>query len=584
MKTIKLILTILAMAAVASCDFLEPESDNSRGQDVMDDPAYFCGPLNAAYDALPSMFNLNMDAMTDNAVVRNYSGNYYRAGIGNMSPNFNPLDCWNSCYSNIRLLNMFLNRMVLNDEHSYKTPIRFFAINNETDLENNLKMFWRLKGEAYALRAWYYFELLRNFAGEGADGQMLGVPLVGNKVLDQSQDLNIPRASLADCIKAIVDDCDSAVVVGKLPDLYLGTKDVVYNQSLSPHISGAAAKAIKAKALLLYASPAYNKSGETSRWEAAAKAAAAAVNAAGGIKTKFFSMDEYYFSNINNTSITQNNVIFKGKWVIGNSSLESDNYPSAIYGSAALNVSQNLVDAFTDAEGYPVSESSVYDSAKPFANRDARLDMYVGYDGGKIGTYTIDISEKGAEHYNPLNAASRSGYYLKKALRCNQVVCGPSNKKKGTPRACILIGLPELYLMYAEAANEAWGVNADPEGYGFTAQAALSRILLKDNKKGDLYLKNVIGADQDKFREYTRLQRRVELCFEGHYYYDLRRWYAGSDEWKSKLNVAVYGIISEGGAYKTIEMEKRVFKAAYPPIPYAEVYNAGLVQNKGWNL
>ena len=78
------------------------------------------------------------------------------------------------------------------------------------------------------------------------------------------------------------------------------------------------------------------------------------------------------------TSITQDNVIFKGKWVLGNSSLESDNYPSAIYGSAALNVSQNLVDAFTDAEGYPVSESSVYDSAKPFANRDARLDMYVG--------------------------------------------------------------------------------------------------------------------------------------------------------------------------------------------------------------
>ena len=138
--------------------------------------------------------------------------------------------------------------------------------------------------------------------------------------------------------------------------------------------------------------------------------------------------------------------------------------------------------------------------------------------------------------------------------------------------------------MYAEAANEAWGVNADPEGYGFTAQAALSRILLKDNKKGNLYLKNVIGADQDKFREYTRLQRRVELCFEGHYYYDLRRWYAGSDEWKSKLNVAVYGITSEGGAYKTVEMEKRVFKAAYPPIPYTEVYNAGLVQNKGWNL
>lgn len=577
-------MVLMAAAAAASCDFLDPEADNTREQDVLDDPAYFCGPLNAAYNALPSTFDLNMDALTDNAVIRNYTGDYYKASVGNLSPNSNPLNCWNSCYDNIRMLNIFLGRMVLNDKYSYRTPVRFFAINNETDLENNMKMFWRLKGEAYALRAYNYFALLRNFAGEGTDGRMLGVPLVGDKVLDQSQDLKIPRASLEECIKAIVDDCDSAIVVGRLPDLYTGTSDVVYNQSLSPHISGAAAKAIKAKALILYASPAYNPAGDKSRWEDAAKAAAEAVKAVGGIGTKFFTMEAYYFSNINNTSLTQNNVIFKGKWVIGNMALEKENYPPSLYGNAMLNVSQNLVDAFTDNEGYPISESTKYDAANPYAGRDARLDYCVGYNGGKIGSYTIDITENGADHYNPLNAASRTGYYLKKALRCNQVVCGPSNKTKGTPRACILIGLPEVYLMYAEAANEAWGVSADPEGYGFTAKDALSRILLKDNKAGDTYLKNVIGADQAKFREYTRLQRRLELCFEGQYYYDLRRWYAGDDDWKSKLNVTVYGVAVEDGVYKIVEMENRIFKSAYPPVPYSEIYNAGLVQNKGWSL
>ncbi len=581
MKIHNILLYVSAVIAVASCDFLEPETDNTRGPEVLDDPAYFCGPLNDAYSNLPSTFDLSMDAMTDNAVIRNFSGEYYKSACGGLSPASNPLDCWSSDYANIRLLNIFLNRMVLNDDHEYKTPIRFFALNNETDYANNLKMFWRLKGEAYALRAWYYLDLLRNYAGESVDGQMLGVPLVGNEVLDQSKNLNIPRATLSECIKAIVDDCDSALVVGMLPDLYTGTTDVVYNQSLSPHLSGAAAKAIKAKALLLYASPAYNKDNDNSRWVEAANAAAEAIKAAGGINTKFFTYDEYYFTKINNTSFTQNNVILKGKWVTGNRSLESDNYPSMLYGNAVLNVSQNLVDSFTDANGYPIAESPSYDPLKPFENRDARLDLFVGRDGGKIGSYVIDIS--GNERYNPLTCTSRSGYYLKKALNCSQVVCGPSNAVKGTPRACILIGLPELYLMYAEAANEAWGVSADPEGVGFTAKDALKRILVRNDKKGDTYMNAVIGSDRDRFREYVRIQRRIELCFEGQYYYDLRRWYAGTDDWASRLNVTVYGIEATETGYESVELETRNFRAAYPPIPYTEVFNAGLVQNKGWN-
>lgn len=570
-----------AVVAIASCDFLEPETDNTRGSEVLDDPAYFCGPLNDAYDNLPSMFNLAMDAMTDNAVIRNFSGEYFSSASGGLSPALNPLGCWSSDYANIRLLNIFLNRMVLNDDHEFKTPIRFFALNNESDYENNMKMFWRLKGEAYALRAWYYFDLLRNYAGEGTDGQMLGVPLVGDKVLDQSQDLNIPRATLSECVKAIVDDCDSALVAGKLPNLYKGTTDVVYNQSLSPHVSGAAAKAIKAKTLLLYASPAYNKENDDSRWVEAAKAAAEAIKAVGGINTKFFSYEEYYFSKVNNTSITQDNVILKGKWVLGDRTLETNNYPSMLYGNANLNVSQNLVDSFTDTRGYPIAESPSYNPSKPFDNRDARLDLFVGRDGGKIGGYVIDIS--GAERYNPLTCTSRSGYYLKKALNCNQVVCGPSNAVKGTPRACIMIGLPELYLMYAEAANEAWGISSDPENVGFTAKDALKRILVRYNKDGDTYMNAVIGTDKGRFREYVRTQRRIELCFEGHYYYDLRRWYAGEDDWKSKLNVMVYGIKATETGYDHVKLEKRNFRAAYPPIPYTEVYNAGLVQNKGWN-
>lgn len=582
MKKITILLFAISTVILFSCDFLDPEADNTREEEILDESAYICGPLNAVYNSLPTLFDVSMDAMTDNAVIRNYSGSYYRAAVGALSPNLNPLDCWTSCYSNIRLLNIFLSKMVLNDSTSYRTPVRFFALTNEQAYKDNLNMFYRLRGEAFALRAYMQLCLLQNFAGEGTNGEMLGIPQVGDKILDQSQDLMIPRASFDDCIQAIVDDCDSAVISCRLPDLYTGTSDVVYNQTISPHMSGAAAKGIKAKALLMAASPAFNKNGDAKKWEEAAKAAADLVKAVGGINTAFFTRTEYYFSKINNTSMTQNNVIMKGKWVTGNMALEASNYPAMMYGSATINVSQNLVDAFPDKKGYPISESSVYDPENPYANRDPRLALFVGYNGGKVGKHIIDISEAGEEYYNPLKCTSRSGYYLKKTLRDDQVVCGPSNEVQGTPRACIIIGLPDVYLMYAEAANEAWGVDGDPEGYGFTAKQALNRILTRDGASGNQYLNTVIGTDQDKFREYVRLQRRLELCFEGHYYYDLRRWYSGDSDWQAKLNVPVYGVRMNGGKYSIVELENRKFNAPYPPIPYFEEFNAGLVQNKGW--
>lgn len=581
MRQLNIISILLITTVLSACSFLEPEPDNTRQPEILDDPAYFCGPLNAAYNALPTSFNVEMDALTDNAVIRNYSSTYYQSAVGGMTPSLNPLNNYEACYNSIRLLNIFLSRMVLNSDTSYQTPIRFLALNNESAYINNLRMFYRLKGEAFGLRAYWQYVLLRNYAGEGVNGELLGVPLVGDQILQHSQELNIPRSSFEDCIESIVADCDSAINCS-LPDLYIGPTDIVTGQALSPRLSGAAVKAIKAKALLLAASPAFNKSGDHSKWERAALAAADAVKATGGINTAFFTRDDYYFGKINSTSITQNNVIMKGKWVTGNSSLESANYPSGMYGDAMVNVSQNLVDAFTDINGYPISESTIYDPSKPYANRDPRLDLFVGYHGGKIGNYTLNMTADGSEFYNPQTKTSRSGYYLKKGLRYNQVVCGPSNMTKGTARACIIIGLPEIYLMYAEAANEAWGVSGDPFGIGFTAKDALNRILVRDNAKGNMYLNNIVGSDQDKFREYVRLQRRIELCFEGHYYFDLRRWYASDSNWAEKINTSVYGLRYMDSGFKVVELEKRKYLAPYPPIPYSEQYNAGLVQNKGW--
>lgn len=582
-NTVKILIALSGILLVSSCDFLNPETDNTRDGSILKQTAYFCGPLNAAYSSLPSSFDLTMDVMTDNAVIRNYAGDYYRCSVGAMSPILNPLNMWTSGYNAIRNVNIFLSKMVMNDTTSYKTPVRFFTLYTDTDIQNNINMFWRLKGEAYGMRAYWMLELMKNYAGIGEDGQALGVPIVGDRILTAGDDMKLPRASFADCIQAILNDCDSALVEGKLPDLY-GTAnagDVVYGTAFRGHLCGAAVKTIKAKALMLAASPEFNLSNDKTLWEKAAVAAAEAFTAAGGNKATFSSRDEYYFTQISNTSWSKYDVIFHGGIQTGSNSFESANYPPTMYGNATINVSQNYVDAFTDAQGYPISVSTTYNISKPYDNRDPRLALFVGYDGSSMGGFhTIDLS--GDDAYNPVNKTTRSGYYLKKLLR-SSVNLTPGTMTY-TYRGNVLIGLPEVILNYAEAANEAWGVTGDPNGYGFTAKSALSMILLRDGTKTMTnYLNTVIGTDQSKFRDYVRNQRRIELSFEEQYFYDLRRWYASDSDWKDKINVPVYGVKLVDGAYQKVLLETRQFKSPYPPIQYSEIYNAGLVQNKGWS-
>lgn len=594
MKSIfKYSLSILALAfCTVSCDFLEPEEDNTRDESILDDAAYFCGPLNAVYNNLPSVFDTEMDLLTDNAVSRAYSGDYYRAAVGAMSPNLNPIGNWASAYANIRLLNIFLSRCVLNDDTPYKTPVPFFAFTSDAIYDTNLKYFYRLKGEAFALRAWWMLQLMYTYAGEGDNGELLGVSLVGDDILDQDIDITkYPRAPFDDCIAAILADCDSALVVGNLPDRYAG-KDLAYGEAFRSHISGAAAKAIKAKALLLAASPAFNRTADISKWEKAAAAAYDVLAALGSVSATSPAMQErdaYYFSGLQDNANAIYDVIFRGKYVTGNNALETSNYPAGLYGSASINVSQNYVDAFTDSKGYPISESATYNPDFPYVGRDARLALFVAHHGshyvvsGKYD-YTIDISENGFENYTPLNNASRSGYYLLKTLRSSQVSL-VANNTQNTPRANILIGMPDILLMFAEASNEAWGPTVKGPGMEISASDALARILTRDagNSSMTTYMNDVIGSDRAMFRGYVRNQRRIELAFEGHYYYDLRRWYAADADWESKLNVKVKGTsYTTYGGYQTIDLEDRLFASPYTPIPYSEVFNAGLVQNKGW--
>jgi hypothetical protein len=163
---------------------------------------------------------------------------------------------------------------------------------------------------------------------------------------------------------------------------------------------------------------------------------------------------------------------------------------------------------------------------------------------------------------------------MRKLLR-EDVNLNPANtntQKHYVPR----IRYTELFLAYAEAANEAWG----PDGKGthqYSARDVIAAIRKRAGIQSDNYLASI--TTQDDMRKLIRNERRLELCFEGFRFWDLRRW-------KADLTEAAKGIKITDNTYELLPtVENRVYKdyMSYGPIPNMEVLKFNnLVQNKGW--
>ncbi|WP_215224646.1 RagB/SusD family nutrient uptake outer membrane protein [Echinicola shivajiensis] len=586
MRTIKnFILVLVSWAGMMGCtEFLDPMIDGTISEEeAFANHAYFSGLLNEVYFNLPNLYDIGMDCATDNAVFNDYSANYLKASTGMLSPMFNPFDNWVGSYRNIRRLNQFLDKMVLDPSKAYLTPVRFTKLGTPADSLDNINTFYRLLGEAYFLRAYNEFQLLQAYGGEGANGELLGFPIV-TEVLNVDEDLDLPRDTYEACVSQIIADCDMAIK--HLPIQYKGN-NAVLGESMNGRASGISAMALKARTLLYAASPAFNTVNDRSKWEDAARAAGKAIVELGGL-TNLTGVNEFYFTRLNDKRFDIKDQFLRGAVLNNNNAYENDHYPPSMYGNGRVNPSQNYVDAFPDNEGYPISESTSYDPADPYLKRDPRLKQFVAVNGSSMGPnnyHTVETFVGGTDAFNPSRNTTRSGYYLKKLLRSGNVRLIPGNQSS-TSRATVLLGLPELYLNYAEAASEAWGAAMDPEGYGFTAAQAISKIHQRYGAS-DVYMNKEALMDPMKFRELVRNERRLELSFEGHYYWDLRRWLKGDD--LSPLNKEVHGIKitkdSEGElVYDRFLLEKKEFASPFSPIPYNLLYSSSkLVQNKGWN-
>lgn len=585
---IKVILFGSLLFVFAACDDLfEPAIQNNRSlDDVREEPRFAQGLLINGYARLP-INGWNFSEMATDDAVANVESNIYSAiATGAWAANNNPLDEWTNSRAAIQYLNLMLKEV---DSVTFSaTP----AVN---------QMFKdRLRGESLGLRAVFMYFLLRAHAGV-SNGQLLGTPILFEPE-DIHSDFNKPRETFEACMNQLYDDASAAIALlpldyadigsaSSIPEKYaslvpkLDDYNRVFGNDSKQLLSSRIVMAVQAQAALLAASPAFN-GGDGARWAEAADFAASFLDKNNGL-AGLASDGATWFANtgqINGIGGGNNPTEILWRTDLGGSStaLEEQNYPPTLFGDGLVNPTQNLVDAFPMANGYPIAHAdSGFDPANPYADRDPRFQQAVIFNGSTAGASNAAINTSADSNtndgLNKVETSTRTGYYLRKLLR-QDVNANPASMN-GQLHVKPRIRYTEIFLIYAEAANEAWG----PQGTGAHSYSAYDVIKAIRQRagigagNGDAYLESVKN-DQGAMRALIHNERRLELCFEGFRFWDLRRW-------KEPIDEPAMGVRIAGGQREVILVENRVFAdyMIYGPVPYSETVKfSALNQNSGW--
>ncbi|HBL77085.1 MAG: hypothetical protein A2W90_19060 [Bacteroidetes bacterium GWF2_42_66] len=583
------LLLILFSLGFAGCSsLLDPEDDNHNTFDrVTWDPAYAEGLLMNVYGKLPSAsFSFN-DVATDDAVSNDKLNSYLRMATGQWSAQYNPVSNWNNLNEGILYLNLFIPQI--------EKETWYWAN------ENINKMFKaRLTGEAYALRGLFRYHLLQTIAGKSSNGKLLGI-LLWNEFLDENANFNMGRAEFTATVDSINADFDKAIsylpmdfldvttVAQMLPafsTVNMTDYNTVFGQVSNQRITKRIAMGFKARVALLAASPAFNAANDQNLWVNAANAAADVLNqipSTPGI-TGLDASGHIFFQAAKVDAVTvtadQKEMLWRGPSNSLTNTLEKRMLPPGLNGNGEVNPSQNLVDAFPMKNGYPISNAaSAYNAASPYTNRDPRLALYILYNGATLQSKVVKTAVGGGVNAkDSLATSTRTGYYLRKLIR-EDIVFSADGTATTKKHYAVHIRYTELFLNYAEAANEAWG----PTGIGTVATFSAKEVIAAIRKRAgitqpDAWLNTV--TTKEAMRELIRNERRLELCFEGFRFWDMRRW-------GLSLTEAAKGVTINKNAttFSYVDVEPRVYQPymQYAPLPQQEVLKfPALEQNAGW--
>lgn len=534
--------------------------------------------LNRMYQQLSNGHNRlgsdYLDAASDDAISIQYDkSDVYKLAMGQYTANsrIGGDMGWGDYYKVIRQANILI-------ENIHRVPFNLtYTKANGEKAPLNVTM----KAEARFLRAWNYFELVKRYGG---------VPLVGDKIFDVNDDLQLPRNTFAECIDYIVSELDAIK-----DDLRGLPTDDAGTYGHAPTIE--TCLALKARVLLYAASPLYNENPiepgnelisyaqpDKNRWKAAADAAKYIIDTYGHKGSKVIGLT----GNFRNVfydfySIGSNPEVI---WFVQGSrstSIEYNNGPLGFTGNAMGNgrtlPTQNLVESFPMLDGKPIgqSEKYAYNVNSQYDNRDPRLDYTIIHNGSRWLTKEIATYQGGAN--NPTSSAlyTRTSYYMKKFMGS----CESTSDYQSTLHLWVTLRYAEVLLNYAEALNEY--LDAPTNDVYDCIVSLRARAGIEAGNNGLYGLEE--GMTKEQMRDVIRNERRIEMAFEEHRYWDIRRWRIAEEVFASPLRGCQ--VLNSAGSISiseidVLDVDFEPYRYYYP-IPYSEVIkNSNMVQNPKW--
>ena len=471
----------------------------------------------------------------------------------------NPYSQW-GYYRAIREANYFLKESPNAD---------FSELKFDKDYQAQMNRFNRYQYEVRLLRAYYYFLMVRAYGD---------IPFTTD-VLTEDEANALKRTPAATVFDFITNECD--LVAGNLPINYTDLKEdaSTIGSAETGRVTLGTALALKARVLLYQASPLFNANNDLTLWKKAAEASKAVIDycAQNGIKLGKYSA----LWGTDNWKASE--MIFVRR--IGDTnSPEAYNFPIGMENANSGNCpTQTLVDAYEmKATGKAWDESeSGYDPQKPYANRDPRLSLTIAVNGDKWPNSNPNPLETyiGGRNGLPISGATPTSYYLKKYLDAT-IDISAQNSSGGKRHNWITFRLGEFYLNYAEAVFKYLG-SADATDTEFTmsATAAVNVVRNREDVKMPGFPTGLSNADF--WTKYER-ERMVELAFEGHRFWDVRRWKEG-DKLKSIVRMEISKVNNNYTYSRVIKNRSWDDKMYLFPIPDVEIRkNPNLTQNPGW--
>lgn len=564
MKTFRLYNFYIAVTALllTSCVDLEYSEETTRDEEWTF--TYFeNGIKNLVFDVYAQVYNNEfannsayfLAGATDEAQFALETGAVNSYVNGGWSP-ANPNDrVWTKSYTAIADVNMYLEKLDQADisDWQYNPDYKIWV--------QQLELF---PYELRFLRAYFYFELFRTYGD---------VPLV-TTTLTNGQANNIGRTPADQIVKFIVDELDA--VAPYLPENYI--TEVASEVGRATRI---AAYALKARTLLYAASPLHNPTGDKAKWAKAAEACKYILDNASvwGLKLS------------NYGSLWGHDAFYNAELIFGlgrgddsdnGNVFEKANYPVGVENGASGNCpSQSLVDQYeyqdngeTFAQRYPGNIN--LNEVNPYEGLDPRFALTVVKNGDEWPSNGAQkrVIETFVGGFNgaPKYGATPTGYYLRKYVDGSCVTTADNQTYRR--HTWILFRLGEFYLDYAEAVYNATG-SANDATYGMTANDAINVL----RNRADIKMPPFTEDGEAWVARYER-ERLVELAFENHRFWDVRRWKKGAQYFK---DIQAASISSDLTLTRSTITRLWDEKFNFYPIPQSELKkNPNLTQNPGW--